>query len=315
VRKEKIVIGSRASKLALIQSNWTKSELETRFSGLDVIIKEISTKGDRITDVPLSRLGGVGLFTKELENSLLSGEIDIAVHSAKDMPSELPEGLAIGAFPKREDSHDVFIGREGVSLDQISADCVIGTSSLRRKAQLLARFPDLKIEDLRGNLDTRLEKLKNGNFDGIILANAGLIRMGLGEIARQIIPFDFMLPAVGQGSLAIETRQDDDDTLSMVSLLNDRTTRIAVTAERSLLHKLQGGCQIPVGAAGEVCADGQLRLTAMVSSLDGTEIVKESAEGDVENASSIGLELAELLLGKGADKILREIRESLAQSS
>ena len=314
MRKEKIVIGSRASKLAMIQSNWVKSELEARYSGLEVMIKEISTKGDRITDVPLSRLGGVGLFTKELENSLLKNEIDLAVHSAKDMPAELPEDLIIGAFPKREDPHDVFIGRDGVSLDQISANSIIGTSSLRRKAQLLTRFPGLKINDLRGNLDTRLTKLEKGDFDGIILANAGLIRMGLGTLTRQVIPFDFMLPAVGQGSLAIEIRIDDGDTLSMVSSLNDNSTNIAVTAERSLLQKLQGGCQIPVGAVGEVGADGQLQITAMVSSLDGSEIVKESAAGAVENASNVGLELAESLLAKGADKILKKIRESLSQS-
>lgn len=310
VKKKRIIIGSRGSKLALIQSNWVKSALEANRPDIEFTIKEISTKGDKITDVPLSRLGGVGLFTKELENSLLNMEIDIAVHSAKDMPVELPDGLVIGAFPEREDPHDVFISKEGLSLERLPEDAVIGTSSLRRKAQLLARMHGLRIEDLRGNLDTRLKKLESGKLDGIVVANAGLNRMGFGAIEKQIIPFDYMLPAVGQGALGIEIRSDDEETYFLVLTLNDRFTNISVTAERALLGTLKGGCQIPVGAVGEIISGKQLKLTAMVSSLDGSDIINDCMAGDIEKAAEIGIELAQRLLAKGADKILHEIRDS-----
>ena len=309
--KGKIIIGSRGSKLAMIQANWTKDTLGASHPDIEFVIKEISTKGDRITDVPLSRLGGVGLFTKELENSLLNMEIDIAVHSAKDMPAELPDGLCICAFPKREDPHDVLISKNNLPLDKLPENAVIGTSSLRRRAQLLAGLPGIRINDLRGNVDTRVKKLETENFDGIILASAGLNRMGYDEIKRQIIPFDYMLPAVGQGSLGIEIRTDDKKTSDIVLTLNDDDTNSAVTAERSLLGKLHGGCQTPVGAIGEITSNRQLKLTALVSSLDGTNVIKDNMTGNIEDASDIGLELANRLLSNGADKILQEIRESL----
>ena len=314
-KKEKLIIGSRGSKLALIQSNWVKDTLAAQYPNIEFTIKEISTKGDKITDVPLSRLGGVGLFTKELENSLLSNEIDIAVHSAKDIPAELPEGLTIGAFPKREDPHDVFIGKEKVKLETLPENAEIGTSSLRRKAQLLAKMPNVRIKDLRGNLDTRLNKVKGGSYDGIIVANAGLNRMGFATIEKHIIPFDFMIPAVGQGSLGIEIREDDEMTFSIISSLNDSDTNSSVTAERALLRKLRGGCQIPVGAIGEIVSNNQLKLCGMVSSLDGAKIIKDSVVGDIENAYQIGVEVAERLLSNGGDKILKEIRDRLANKT
>lgn len=311
MQKEKIIIGSRGSKLALIQSNWARSTLADKFPDKEFVIKEISTKGDKITDVPLSRLGGVGLFTKELENSLLNMEIDIAVHSAKDIPAVLPDGLTLGAFPIREDPHDVFISKENVPLEGLVEKAVIGTSSLRRKAQLLAKMPGITIKDLRGNLDTRLKKVKEGDYDGIIVANAGLHRMGFGEMEKEIIPFETMIPAVGQGSLGIEIRADDKETSGLVSSLDDYSTNRVVTAERALLGELRGGCQIPIGAIAERVPGKQLKLTAMVSSLNGSTIIKDNMEGNIEDAFNIGLELAKRLLSNGADKILQEIRDSL----
>ncbi len=309
MKKEKIIIGSRGSKLAMIQSNWVKSELEKKNPGLEVVIKEISTKGDKITDVPLSRLGGVGLFTKELENCLLSNEIDIAVHSAKDMPAELPEGLMLGAITEREDSHDVLISRDNVTLEQLSDKAVVGTSSLRRRAQLFAKMPDLVIKDLRGNLDTRLKRVESGDYDAIILAHAGLVRMGLDDLKRQVISFDCMIPAVGQGALGIEIRQDDEVAAGLVQLLNHESTCKSVTAERSLLATLRGGCQTPVGAIGEV-SGSRLKLEAMVSSLDGKQIIRDCMESDVEDAVATGIKLAEKLMAEGADTILQDIRDN-----
>lgn len=309
MKKEKVIIGSRGSKLALIQSNWVKSELEKNNPGLEVAIKEISTKGDKITDVPLSRLGGVGLFTKELENALLADEIDIAVHSAKDLPAELPEGLILGAITKREDPHDVLISKDNLELEQFPADAVIGTSSLRRRAQLCLKMPGIQIKDLRGNLDTRLKKVETGDYDAIVLANAGLLRMGLDDLKRQVIDFDTMLPAVGQGALGIEIRMDDKETAALVLPFNDGSTLVAVIAERSLLATLRGGCQTPVGAIGEV-VDNKLKLTAMVSSLDGKEIIRDSIEGGIVDSVALGKSLAEKLLSAGADTILQDIRDN-----
>lgn len=312
MEKKRFVIGSRGSKLAMIQSNWVKSTLESRLPGVEVVISEISTKGDRITDVPLSRLGGVGLFTKELENALLGMEIDLAVHSAKDMPAELPDGLVVGAFSRREDPHDVFIGKDNQPLGSLAEGGVIGTSSLRRKAQLLAKMPGVQIADLRGNLDTRVRKVKEGAYDGIVVACAGLNRMGVEGVDKQIISFDCMLPAVGQGALGIEIREGDDETAALIQLLNDPFTNIAVTSERALLRTLQGGCQIPVGAIGEIVSGEQVRLRAMVSSLDGTSVVRDEITGGVDRASEIGVELAQRLLADGAEGILRKIRDSLS---
>lgn len=310
VQNEKIVIGSRGSKLAIIQANWVRSELEKLYPDIEFSIKKISTKGDKITDVSLARLGGTGLFTKEIENSLIEGEIDLAVHSAKDLPTVLSNSLVIGAVPKREDPHDVLLTRKGFLLDQLPEDAVIGTCSLRRKAQLLSKMSGLKIKDLRGNLDTRLKRLCDGDFDAIIVAHAGLIRMGCNEIEikRQIISFDDMLPAVGQGALGIEIRKYDKKISLLIAPLNDDLTNKAITAERALLAKLQGGCQIPVGAIGISDFGGQLKLTAVVCSLNGSKIVRDSLEGPIEDAVGIGCELAQRLILKGADKILKEIR-------
>lgn len=311
MQKEKIVIGSRGSKLAIVQANWVKSELERLYSDIEFSIKKISTKGDKITDVSLARLGGTGLFTKEIENSLIKGEIDLAVHSAKDLPTDLSSSLIIGAVPKREDPHDVLLTREGLLLDQLPEDAVIGTCSLRRKAQLLSKMPGLKVKDLRGNLDTRLKRLGGGDFDGIIVAHAGLIRMGFNEIKKEIISFDDMLPAVGQGALGIEIRKYDKKISLLIAPLNDDLTNKAITAERALLAKLQGGCQIPIGATGLINAEGRLELTAVVCSLNGSKIVRDSIEGPLDEAISIGQELAQRLISKGVDKILKQIRGSI----
>ncbi|HDZ13965.1 MAG TPA: hydroxymethylbilane synthase, partial [Pricia sp.] len=251
-KRKKIVIGSRGSKLALIQANWVKSQLEESNPDIKFSIEKFKTKGDKLTDAPLSRLGGTGLFTKELENALLDNKVDLIVHSAKDVPTEIPEGLVLGAFPKREDPHDVLISKNNQCLKDLPQNAVIGTSSLRRRAQILAFRQDLKVVDLRGNLDTRLKKLDSGDLDAIVVARAGLLRFSLSEKASEIIPYDIMLPAVGQGALCIEIRDIDDEVKEIISILNHHETMCEVKTERVLLAKLQGGCQVPIGAHTEI---------------------------------------------------------------
>ncbi len=307
-----ITIGSRGSKLALVQSNWVKSELERCSPGLEVTIEKISTKGDKITDVPLSRLGGKGLFTKELEVAMLERRIDLAVHSMKDLPTEIPEGLMIGAVSKREDPHDILISKKNVALRELSEGAKVGTSSLRRRAQLLALRPDLVVSDLRGNLDTRLRKLDTTDLDAIVVARAGVLRLGFTERAVQIIPFEEMLPAVGQGALCVEIRANDSDVEELVTkAINDPATRYAVDAERALLAELEGGCQIPIGAAAQVVADDKLELEAIVCSLDGTVAIRDKLTGTVAQSKEIGIRLAQKLLSMGADKVLTQIRQTL----
>src|SRR3990167_5794961 len=303
-----VVVGSRGSKLALIQTKWVISELKRLNPGLEFQIEKISTKGDKITNAPLSRLGGVGLFTKELEVALIKEKIDIAVHSAKDVPTEIHEGLVIGATPKREDPHDVLISNNNASLEKLPDNARIGTSSLRRKAQLLAFRPDFKILDLRGNLDTRLEKLETEDLDAIIVAYAGLRRMDYKGQISQIIPFDIMLPAVGQGSLCIEIRKDDSKINKIVLGIDDRQTRASVEAERALLAKLQGGCQTPIGAYAEI-KKNELYIEAVICTLDGDHTIRDRHSGPVSQASKIGDELAQRMLGNGGIKILNEIRQ------
>jgi hydroxymethylbilane synthase len=308
VKGKKVIVGSRGSKLALIQTNWVISELKRLNPGLEFQIEKISTKGDKITNAPLSRLGGVGLFTKELEVALIKEKIDIAVHSAKDVPTEIHEGLTIGAAPKREDPHDVLISINNASLEKLPDNARIGTSSLRRKAQLLAFREDFKILDLRGNLDTRLKKLEEEDLDAIVVAHAGLLRMNYTGQISQIIPFDIMLPAVGQGALCIEIRKDDTRIQKIVSDIDDEQTRIAVEAERSLLAKLQGGCQVPIGAYAEVQGK-EVSIEAIICTLDGDHAIRDRHSGPKNQASKIGDELAQRMLDDGGMKILHEVRK------
>ncbi|MCC7212905.1 MAG: hydroxymethylbilane synthase [Candidatus Brocadia sp.] len=307
-KEKQIIVGSRGSKLALIQTNWVISELKRLNPGYDFQIEKISTKGDKITDAPLSRLGGVGLFTKELETALMKGKIDLAVHSAKDVPTELHEGLMIGATPTREDPHDALISNNNANLEKLPDNARIGTSSLRRRAQLLAFRPDFKILDLRGNLDTRLKKLETDDMDAIVVAHAGLRRMGYAGPISKIIPFDIMLPAVGQGSLCIEIRKDDERVLKIVSALNDTQTRIAIEAERALLAKLQGGCQVPIGAYAQI-QNNQVFLEAIICTVDGGHAIRDSYSGHSTQAARLGEALAERMLESGGKRILHEIRQ------
>lgn len=312
VREKRVVVGSRGSKLALTQTNWVISELKRLNPEFEFLIEKISTKGDKITDVPLSRLGGTGLFTKELEVALIKEKIDIAVHSAKDVPTEIHEGLMIGATPKREDPHDVLISSNNATLEKLADDARIGTSSLRRKAQLLAFRPDFKILDLRGNLDTRLKKLESDDMEAIIVAHAGLIRMGYAGPVSQVIPFDIMLPAVGQGSLCIEIRKNDERVKKIVSHLNNSETKIAVDCERALLAKLQGGCQVPIGAYAEV-RENTVSIEAIISTLDGDHAIRDKHSGPIKHAAKIGEELAQRMLENGGEKILHEIRKKFLE--
>jgi hydroxymethylbilane synthase len=308
VKEKHVVVGSRGSKLALIQTNWVISELKRLNPGFEFNIEKISTKGDKITDAPLSRLGGVGLFTKELEVSLIKEKIDIAVHSAKDVPTELHDGLIIGATPMREDPHDALISNNNSNLEKLPDNARIGTSSLRRRAQLLAFRPDFKILDLRGNLDTRLKKLETDDLDAIVVAHAGLRRLGYTGPVSQIIPFDIMLPAVGQGSLCIEIRKDDDRIHKIVSRMNDAQTKTAVEAERALLAKLQGGCQVPIGAYAQINGN-ELHLEAIICTMDGDHAIRDNHSGPINQAAKIGDELAQRMLENGGKKILHEIRQ------
>lgn len=299
-----IRIGSRASKLALWQSEWVRTQLEGK--GLQVEIQKIETKGDKILDVPLAKIGGKGLFVKEIEEALLREEIDIAVHSMKDMPGEMPEGLQIGPVPLREDPRDALISREGKVLADLPQGAVVGTSSLRRQAQLLALRPDLKIVSLRGNLDTRLRKVKEGAFDAILLAAAGLHRLGwAAEITEYLAPESF-LPAIAQGALAIQFRQRDIETLDHILFLNHSETGVAVKAERAMLARLEGGCQVPI-AGHATLSEGNITLKGRVLSLDGKRVIEETQTASSLEAHSLGVAVAEALLAKGADVILKEL--------
>ncbi|MGZ0052687.1 hydroxymethylbilane synthase [Brevibacillus gelatini] len=298
-------VGTRRSKLALTQTNWVVQKLKEIAPQAEFELHEIVTKGDRILDVTLSKVGGKGLFVKEIEQSLYDKETDFAVHSLKDMPAELPEGLVIGAIPKRVDPRDVLLSLDGKTLDELKEGALVGTSSLRRSAQLLAYRPDIQIESLRGNIDTRIRKLEEGNFDAIILAAAGLERVNYEGNISQYLPVEISLPAVGQGALAIECRADDEETLALLKQLDDEPTRLAVTAERSFLHKLQGGCQVPIGAYATVGEDKQITLTGMVGSPDGKQMFKNTATG--RDPLALGVQVAEALLAQGAGEVLAQV--------
>lgn len=306
-----IVVGTRQSALALTQTNQVIAALEQLAGDLDLNVafevKKIVTKGDQILDVTLSKVGGKGLFVKEIEQALLNGEIDMAVHSMKDMPALLPEGLVNGAVPLRQDARDCLISREGVDLDGLPHGAKVGTSSLRRSSQLLAYRPDLKLEWIRGNIDSRLRKLETEGFDAILLAAAGLKRMGWEDRITSYIPVEICLPAVGQGALGIECRENDAELLELLGRYQDGETARTVAAERSLLLSLNGGCQVPIGAYAVLGEDGEsVHLTGMVGRPDGSLLLKESASGT--DPEALGREVARMLAEQGADEILEQAR-------
>jgi hydroxymethylbilane synthase len=297
-----LVIASRGSKLALWQARWVEGQLTAL--GHECRIEIVKTTGDKITDVPLAKVGGKGLFTKEIEEALLNGSADLAVHSLKDLPTELPPGLVLAAVPEREDPRDAVVGKR---LDQLPHGARVGTSSLRRAAQLRKLRPDLAIESVRGNLDTRLRKLDEGQYDAILLAAAGLKRLGWGGRIAEILPADAMCSAVGQGALAIETRAAGSG-FDAVRALDHAPTHAAVAAERGVLAALGGGCQVPIGAHATV-TEGRIRLLGVVASPDGTELIRAEGEGAAEEAAELGKKLGEKLLGLGARRILEAVYE------
>jgi hydroxymethylbilane synthase len=309
-----VIIGTRGSKLALVQAEQVAADLRRLHPGLDVELRIISTQGDRVLDVPLSQVGDKGLFVKEIEVALLQGEVDLAVHSGKDLPSLLPDGLMLAVFPHRVDPRDALVLPRSVdssnipaSLDVLPQGAVVGTSSLRRACQLRALRPDLDLRDVRGNVDTRLRKLDEGQYDALVLASAGLQRLGLGERISARLPTDVMLPAVAQGALAIEARTDDSHTLNLLSVLDDRETRIAVLAERACLRRLEGGCQVPIAVYTEVQSQASsFMLRGLVGAVDGSVVVRDEHTGSVDDPEAAGLALAEKLLSQGAANLLTE---------
>ncbi len=306
-------IGTRKSPLALWQAEFVKSELEKRFPDIAFALQRIETTGDKILDSPLSKIGDKGLFTRDIERALLRGDIDLAVHSLKDLPTQTPDGLAISAITKREDTRDVLISKSPTTLLALPKKAKLATGSLRRRSQVLALRPDLQIHDIRGNLNTRFKKFFDSNLDAMLLAFAGVHRLELDAHISEILSHDFILPAVGQGALAIETRDGDTDIISMVQQLNDPETELATKAERSLLRALEGGCQIPIGAFATF-ADGRFTLSAFVGSLDGKETLREtivkSGITTVAKAEAAGIELADILRRNGCERILNAIRAS-----
>lgn len=305
-QRSTLVLGTRGSKLALCQSEWFQSKIQEAAPEVRVTLRKIQTSGDKIVDVPLAKIGGKGLFVKEIEDALLTREIDFAVHSMKDVPAQLPDGLDILCIPPREDARDAFISREGCSFQDLPIGATVGTASLRRQAQLLHARPDLKITMLRGNLDTRLRKLKEGQFDAIILAAAGLHRLAWSQTITEYLPPILSLPAIGQGALGIEGRTNDDFVRSILLRLNDQATHTTVTAERAFLHRLEGGCQVPI-AAHATLSDNDLVLDGLVASVDGKTVIRDQITGTRQEAHLLGVQLAERLLSRGGDKILREI--------
>jgi hydroxymethylbilane synthase len=283
-----------------------KAELARVHPDLTVALVKIKTTGDKIQDAPLAKIGGKGLFVKEIEEALLQKRIDLAVHSIKDVPTEFPKGLHLSVITKREDPRDVLVSRDGKALKDLPQNAKIGTSSLRRQAQLLHFRSDVDLVPLRGNLDTRLNKLKTMNLDAIVLAFAGVKRLGFEERITEIIPPEISLPAIGQGALGIETRSDDGAVEDQIRFLNDRDSSIAITAERAFLQKLEGGCQVPIAAFARI--DGTtLHVDGLVGTIDGKRLIRHHVEGPIEKAESLGVELAAILLGKGAKEILDEV--------
>ena len=306
MKKQKLVIGTRSSKLALWQANYIAECIRVQYPEIEVSLLHIMTTGDKILDVPLAKIGGKGLFTKEIENAMLNGEIDLAVHSLKDMPTELPTGLLLAAITDRVDPGDALISPRYGTIDNLPDGAKVGTSSLRRKAQLLKYRPDLNISDLRGNLDTRLKKMETEGLDAIILAAAGLKRLGWEDLITQILTYDICLPAVGQGALALEARTDDLEVREMLEFLNHQETRYSVEAERAYLAEAEGGCQIPIGVYGYIERE-LLVLEAVILSVDGKQHIRQTISGQPCEGIKLGRTLAQGMLDAGGRKILKQL--------
>ena len=313
-KKNKVVIATRGSKLALWQAEWIKAEIEKLDPDIAIELNKIKTTGDKILDVPLAQVGGKGLFVKEIEEAMLRGEADLAVHSMKDVPTELPEGLHLSTITKREDPRDAFLTavssqQSAVSIknfQDLPQGANVGTSSLRRICQLLNKRPDLKITQLRGNVDTRIRKLDEGEFDAIILATAGVKRLGHEDRITEKLPTGFSLPAIGQGAVGIECRVDDEFINNLLKPLDHEETFVCVKAERAFLKKLEGGCQVPIAAYAKL-KDGNVYIEGLVGSIDGKTLIKESLTGKPEESESLGTALAEKLLARGAKEILDKV--------
>jgi len=306
---DKIIIGTRGSKLALWQANFVKNEIESKYKSVKVDLKIIKTKGDKILDVPLAKVGGKGLFVKEIEEALLREEVDLAVHSMKDVPTFFPNGLYLPVITKREDYRDAFISKNGLKLKEMPENSVIGTSSLRRKSQLINLRKDFQIKDLRGNVDTRLRKLDEGQFDGIILAVAGLKRMGFSNKIVEFLDEKVMIPAIGQGALGIEIRENDNKILDIISFLKDDKTFIEVSSERAFLKELEGGCQVPIGCYAKI-ENEKLKLIGFVADLKGERFIKDEFIGNKDEFINLGVKLARKILNQGAKDILEEVYKS-----
>jgi hydroxymethylbilane synthase len=303
---DRLIVGSRGSPLALRQANWVKACLEEGFPGFPIEISIIKTSGDIVADAPLSKIGGKGLFTKEIEEALLEGRIDLAVHSLKDLPTALPSGLQLAAITEREEVRDAFVSNSFKGLNHLPPKARIGTSSLRRQSQLLYSRKDLEILNLRGNLDTRLRKLDLGQYDAIVLACAGLIRLGHTDRITERIPVGQICPAIGQGALGIEARRDDGFTADKLKRLNHRETQLAAEAERAFLKRLGGGCQVPIAGFAHL-ENQQLRIQGVIASPDGLTLFRDTEAGEVDNsndAETLGTRLAEKLLARGAQVII-----------
>lgn len=306
--KDKLIIGSRGSRLALWQTDFVKRSLENSFPEKKFEIKIIKTTGDKLLDVALAKIGDKGLFTKQIETALLANEIDLAVHSLKDLQTEQPENLMIGAVSKREKPNDVLISTKYSSIDELPLGAKVATGSLRRKSQLLSFRRDLQIFEIRGNVPTRIKKFEESDLDAMILAYAGVHRLELDSYIKQIIPFETMLPAVGQGAMAVEIRKEDVEVQKVVATLNDRETLDCVTAERAFLRRLEGGCQVPIAGFAQL-TDGKLLLKGLVGNLDGSINLQDEIFGQTKDAELLGKNLAENLINKGANKLLEQTRE------
>jgi hydroxymethylbilane synthase len=302
----RLTIGTRGSVLARWQAEWVKARLQAAHPGLDVALAIIKTTGDKILDVPLSNVGGKGLFVKEIEEALLGGTVDLAVHSMKDVPTVLPDALHLAAIPARDDPYDALISRSGLPLAELPAGATIGTSSLRRQAQLLAYRNDLTIASLRGNLDTRLRKVADGAMDAIVLATAGLRRLGWESRITEILAPSVCLPAIGQGALGIECRCDDERVNRLAAALDHPDTRACVGAERAFLTRLEGGCQVPIAAHATLAGD-RLTLQGLIAGVHGERVLRDEIAGASADGAALGRELAERLLGRGGDAVLRAI--------
>lgn len=311
--RHKYIIGSRGSELALWQTKCVKATLEKHFPHIDLEIKIIKTTGDKMLDVALAKIGDKGLFTKQIENALLNGEIDLAVHSLKDLQTVQPSGLVIGAVSKREMPNDVLIAKKYRSIDDLPSGARVATGSLRRKSQLLHYRRDLEIIEIRGNVPTRIAKFNESNLDALILAYAGVHRLDLDACISQIIPFEIVLPAVGQGAMAVEIREDNARLKELLQILNDQETESCVTAERAFLRTLEGGCQVPIGA-NAILENDEIRLEGMVGNLDGSINWREKIVGAKKDAEDLGISLAQTLIGKGANRLLERTRETVEKT-